>query len=130
MNTVTETIKRQPRWSDCDLYYQCDYETFKKLKFLHKSYWQTLKDYAQWMRWDQKLPENRKGPEPKFCPSFVSRAGSWGNVHAHITDYGIIRFYQEARHPSKTPVEPFDEATIKKIESLYFTVLRTMVDCN
>lgn len=128
MNTVTETIKRRPFWSKCDLYYRCDYETFVKIKFLHKLYWQTLRDYANWMRWDRKFPHNRRGPKPKYCPTFVSREGNWGDVHAHITDYGIIQLYQEARMPSKTHVEPFDEATIKKIENLYFTVQQTMLE--
>jgi hypothetical protein len=114
MTTATQNvIKRQPRWSDVELYYRCDYDTYRKLKSIHKWYYQTLRDFARWERWDRKFPHNRKGPEPKFCSFFLNR---WGT---RVEDKGFIHLYHQARMPSVEPVDPFDGEQIEKINKAY-----------
>jgi hypothetical protein len=55
------------RWG----YHPCDFELFLKLRSLHRWYWQTLRDFHRWHRWQRKAEENRRGPEPCYCPLFV-----------------------------------------------------------
>lgn len=43
------------RWG----FHPCDYETFRKLKTIHKWYYKALHDYAKWERWYRKEPQNR-----------------------------------------------------------------------
>lgn len=112
MSTTINCIKRQPSWSDVELYYYCDYETFSKLKALHKWYYQTLRDYARYDRWRSKQPQNRKGEEPTYCEFFKDK---WGLVNSH----GLVSLYQKARMPSETPVEPFTGSQIREINEAY-----------
>jgi hypothetical protein len=99
-------IKRKPYWSNCELYYHCDYETFRKLKSLHKWYYQTLHDYAKWYRWNRKDLKNRKGPEPTFCKFFVKDKtySWWTKMPMHLNDK-FVKLYQQCRHPSHEPVD-------------------------
>lgn len=50
---------RKPHWSDEVLWWSCDFETFQKIKKLHKWYFQNLHLEAKHCRWSRKLPHNR-----------------------------------------------------------------------
>ena len=110
-------------------YHPCSYETFRKLKDLHKAYWQAVRDFHRWFRWDRKESQNQ--PEPKYCSLFLENKG-WlrytvsDDGHRRgkyfpkkLIDHGIIELYQQARMPSATPVEPFKEEILANIEKLH-----------
>lgn len=52
-------------------FHPCDKETYRKLKVIHKVYWQAVFAMAAWKRWDRKEPQNRvqrfqgRGPDGK-----------------------------------------------------------------
>ena len=128
MSTITATaVVNRSRWG----FHPCDYQTFRKLKTLHKRYWQTVKAYAEWRRWNRKEPQNRvirkwerdeKGrkirfevvgprPEPKYCPFFVNRFG--------VESKGIVEAYQQARRPVKeNEVRPL-KLSVEQIDRMY-----------
>jgi len=109
MSIATETAVYESRWG----FHPVSYETFRKLKFLHKWYYQTLKDHANWRRWIRKLPHNRKGPQPQYCP-FYAEKKFW-----RPTDHGIIAAYQQARMPvPQDEVEPL-EISVEQIDKMY-----------
>ena len=124
---MTSTSKiYQSRWG----YHPCDYELFRKLKFLHKCYWEALIGFHAWHRWYRKEPQNRVGPEPPLCPTFVTdelwhkpycRRGEYGHVvyPKRVVDHDVISLYQAARYPADSPVEPFDAATIARVLELF-----------
>ena len=130
MTTATSNIvSRQPAWSDKPLFWITDYETFLKLKALHKWYYQTIYDVARWVRWDRKTV-NQTGPEPKYCSLFVEEKGHWkktkhrqedevfeGMVYYPKTldDLGIVDAYQAARTPCETLKEAETAAAWAKI---------------
>ena len=111
MSTVMESGVCQGKYG----FYPCDYETYEKLKKLHKWYYQTLKDYAKWYRWNAKEPKNkfyweprlaktdkkvrssRPIPEPKYCTVFVPRPGMV--LKNAVDDLNIIAAYRNARMP-------------------------------
>ena len=81
-------------------------------------------------RWWRKQPENRRGPEPRISPLFVVDTPWYKQVQIHgvagfkvyprtVVDHGIVALYQAARRPQPSPVEPFDDKTVKRIEELY-----------
>jgi len=129
--TTTETNVYKSRWG----YHSCDYETFLKLKKLHKLYWQTVYRFAAWERWDRKLPHNRvirrklrsedgtphgyevvgMQPEPKYCPYFVVERYGWKRIASH----GIVEAYRTARTPrSKAEnVKPLD-LSVERIDKI------------
>jgi hypothetical protein len=115
-------------------FHPCDYETYKKLKFLHKHYWQTLYDFHAWWRWERKDEDNRKGPEPSYCSVFVENKSWWkkkrqgGNdsvvyLPKTVVDHGIVELYHKARMPQSEPLEIFSEETLRKINRLYDAVV-------
>jgi hypothetical protein len=124
MSTVTSEniVCNQPAWSDKPLYWVADYETFLKLKAIHKWYYQTLSDFANWVRWKRKT-KCRTGPEPKCCTAFVDekvkqsceRWGFWTPYYTKgfITDFGFVADYQTAR----MPFENEEDAATAKIRS-------------
>lgn len=113
-------------------YHSADYETYKKLKFLYKHYWQTVYQLARWRRWDRKTV-HQIGPEPSkgFSP-FVSSNGRWvkfvnkegftGMRYEAFwaNDRGIIDAFQNARMPKKEEkdVVPLG-VTLEFINKLY-----------
>lgn len=111
-------------------YHPCDFATWQKLRSLKKCYWQTVKDFHRWWRWQRKRPENRRGPEPKFCDVFVINK-PWfrpRRVHAHdavryypktLVDHGILELFAAARQPQADPPDPFDESRLRLIERLH-----------
>lgn len=119
------TTSYQSRWG----YHPCEYELFLKIRRLHKWYWQTVYDFHRWHRWWRKEPQNRRGPEPAFCPLFVEDKTWFKPVCVHdepgckvypktVVDRDVVRLYQEARMPQAAPVPPFDEETVRRIEQL------------
>lgn len=92
----------QSRWG----FHPCDYATFLKLKKLHARYWQALRQYAQWRRWQRKQPQNRvlrqwirdaqgrrigrriigPWPEPPLDPLFCVRE----QVESHFAEDGRL----------------------------------------
>jgi hypothetical protein len=119
----------QSRWG----FHPCDYETYAKLKALHKHYWQSLYDFHRWHRWWRKRPENRRRAEPAVGSLFVvdrpwykpvKRCGVKGfKVYPRtVVDHGIAELYQTARRPQPAPVTPFDAVTIDKIVALYLRI--------
>jgi hypothetical protein len=118
MSTVTETAVYESRWG----FHPVSYETFRKLKFLHKWYYQTLKDHARWRRWNRKFPHNRKGPEPQYCPFFCKENKFW-----RPEDHGVREAYQQARMPvPREEVQPL-VLSVEVIDRMYEEV-KTWVD--
>lgn len=130
MSTVTQNVY-QGKYG----FHSCNYETYVKLKKLHKWYWKTVADYARWYRWDRKDPKNRfywdprisrsdkrvrstrPIPEPKFCSVFVFRPGYvlWNA----ISDFNIVAVYKNARMPKENPdnvKQVFPYGMFKKID--------------
>lgn len=110
-------------------FHPCDYELYSKLKFLHKHYWITVPKFHKWHRWFRKEPQNRDGPEPKYCEEFVENCRWAKPVKAgfkiypkKLSDRGVIEKYIKARTPSPEPVEAFTPEVIKEIESLFEAV--------
>jgi hypothetical protein len=117
-------------------FHPCDYQTYLKLKMLHKRYWQTKRAFAEWKRWQRKLPKNRVirkwlrdangrkigheiiGPLPEttYCPTFVRNANPWWG---DTKDWGIVQTYQQARMPvSKEKVKPL-ALSVMDVEKLH-----------
>ena len=124
MSTASTVFKS--RWG----FHPCHYELFLKLRRLHGWYWQTVYDFHRWHRWWRKEPQNRIGPEPKFCPLFIEdiiwrkpvriRGENGFKVYPKtVTDHGILNLYRSARTPQPEPVAPFDAETKERIELLY-----------
>jgi hypothetical protein len=79
----------QSRWG----FHPCDYQTYRKLKFLNQVYLQAVRLAHAWARWKRKDPHNRvirrrirneQGdvigyepsvplPEPRICPVFAQK---------------------------------------------------------
>ena len=112
-------------------YYSVSYETFLKLKELHKWYHKTLRHLGTWVRWDRKTV-HQHGPEPKYCSIFVHDRASWwhtedkdGNSKFHYypktrVDHGICEAFHSARMPKDTPekVEPL-EISLEEVDRLH-----------
>lgn len=76
------------------------YEAFRKLKALHKMYWEAVRENANRARWERKQPQNRRGEPPH--PNY------------EILHSDILIAYQEARIPLATldevpPIRMTDE---------------------
>jgi len=126
---IENNSKFHSRWG----FHPCNYDVFLKLKRLHKWYWQAVYDFHCWHRWQRKLPHNRIGPEPAFCPLFVEEQMWYKPVRTHgvngfrvypktVVDRGVVSLYQQARVAQPQPVAPLDDATVRQIEELYARV--------
>ena len=122
--TTTATVDVfESRWG----FHPCDYQTFRKLKFLKKCFFQTLRDEADWERWARKDPQNRvirrwkrspegrkigfevvgPRPEPKVCP---------------FKGGGFLEDFERARRPQKKEdVRPLRH-TVDEINQQYYKV--------
>jgi hypothetical protein len=125
----------QGRWG----FHPCDYQTFRKLKELHKWYYEALCEWSNWCRWARKEPQNRvirrklkdssgnpagreivgPRPEPSYCPYFHNngQAKLWNPPN----EMNIVAMYQNARRPKVTPeeVEQLDQARLVQLMALY-----------
>jgi len=111
-------------------FHPCDRQTFLKLKALKKYYWQTVRDFHRWWRWQRKLPHNRCGAEPEFCDLFVENK-PWHRprrVHGQdairhfprtLVDRGVLAWHAAARRPQSEPPPLFDEKTLQEIDQLF-----------
>jgi hypothetical protein len=111
-------------------YHPCDVATYHKLKELHKWYWQAVRDFHRWWRWQRKLPANRRGSEPKPCLRFVRNVPWRKPRRSHgqesfriypmtLTDRGIRAWYAAARLPRASPMPPFAPCTLAAIDALH-----------
>lgn len=116
-------------------FHPCAHEVYRQLKYLHRRYWETVRQFHTWHRWNRKRPENRIGTEPKFCAFFVENR-PWAKQVARngvigfklypktVVDHDVLRLYQEARMPQSEPVDLFTHEQIAAIRSLYQQVYR------
>lgn len=118
----------QSRWG----YHPCSHHLFLKLKQLHKWYWLTVYDFHRWHRWRRKTVY-RSGPEPGYCPVFVTDTPWYKQIRTHgvdgikvysktVVDLEILALYGVARRPTVDPPQTFDVETQTRIERLYEAV--------
>lgn len=129
METITKEITMETYKTKYG-YHPCSKETFFQIKKLRKAYWQTLKDFCRWNRWNRKEPQNRCGDEPKYNEMFIrdwewsrpstKRDGStrWKSYPKTVVDHDILNMYEEARRPSATP-NTWSSEKIELIEKMY-----------
>ena len=132
MNASPTTFKS--RWG----FHPCDYELFRKLKSLHKWFWQTAHDFHRWHRWWRKQPPNRIGREPMVCSIFLTDRPWYKPAMFHgvsgyklypktLEDHGMVALYQAARIPQAEPVALFDAEMRQRIEKLYLEVAKSFM---
>jgi hypothetical protein len=80
----------QSRWG----YHPCNYQTYLKLRRLHRAYWEGRRLIAKWERWNAKRPENRTRPEP-VVPA----------VYREVCAAPVVLEFHAARHGVPTPEE-------------------------
>ena len=121
-------------------FHPCNYQLYLKLKYLHKQYFRTLRQFHTWHRWWRREPQNRYGNEPMVCPEFI-RPGRWIKpvsiangagtgfkiYPAIVNDANVVETYQRSRMPMSEPVTPFSAEQIAEIERLYVKV-KTWMD--
>lgn len=133
---MTMTITRQvheSRWG----FYPCDHDMFLKLKEAHWLLLRAYRDCKQNIRWNNKLPENRKGSEPRAPKDFIERGFhkldkkqfsgpgfrryKGRNLYLHVLEQ-----YQKARRPQPNAddVEPLDlpedlDAIVERLKQFY-----------
>ncbi len=123
MSNTTSEFKS--RWG----FHPCSLEQFLQLQRLHRWYWKTVYDFHRWHRWWRKEEQNRVGPEPKFCPHLVEDRVWFKPVEVRgepgfkvypktVVDHGVLALYRQARTPLHDPVDPWDDRTLKIIDSL------------
>lgn len=126
------------RWG----FHPCNWDTFWKLKCIHKWYWQTVRDFANWKRWQRKLPKNRvirrsvrdaagrrigyevigTRPEPAYCPAFLQ--------HGNVTDKGFLQDYRNARMPKSDAKEVLPLShSVDEIDKM-FSRVRSWLEVN
>jgi hypothetical protein len=111
-------------------FHVCDRATYLQLKRLHRWYWRTVRDFHRWWRWQRKLPHNRQGSEPAYCPLFVEDRVWYKPKRSHgqdgfrrypktLVDRGVVAWFAAARMPHEGPPTPLDEVTLREIERLH-----------
>ena len=111
-------------------FHPCNFEVYRQLKYLHRRYWDTLRQFHTWHRWYRKQPENRSGSAPKYCAIFVedrpwakrvTRNGEKGfkRYPKTVVDHDVMQLYHEARMPQAQPVDLFSDQRIAAIKRLY-----------
>lgn len=118
--TITTPEVHKSRWG----FHPCDRETCKKLKEAHRLLLRAYRDCKRNIRWSNKDPHNRKGPEPKAPEGFIEFGyhqldenefygygfRKYGRVNLYLH---VLRQYQNARRPVERPVDvvPLDLPT-------------------
>jgi hypothetical protein len=111
-------------------YHVCNYETYRQLKDLHRWYWRTVREFHRWWRWQRKLPHNRRGSEPSYCPLFVEDRLWFKLRRSHgqdgfrrypkmVVDRGVVAWYQAAKTPHRQSPAPLDEVALQQILKLH-----------
>lgn len=110
-------------------YHVCDYDTFREIKALHKIFWEQVRKFAAFERWDRKTI-NQFGQMPKYFRLFqvpktwkkydsprVLRTGE--NKHGRMTrdteNFWIRKLFLLAKTPHAAPVEPLSDEVLSKI---------------
>lgn len=78
------------RWG----FHPCNFETYRKLRRLHKAFWEGRRLLARYARWNAKLPKNRTQPEPKV-PA----------VYREVCAAPVATEFKAARHGVSAPEE-------------------------
>lgn len=119
----------QSRWG----FHTCDRETFLKLRYIARSFFQAQKDSAKWRRWNAKTI-NKTGPAPYVNTAFVVLrryekkqshgviGGRWNPLPVSAGEF--LSLYQEARTPRRDQVSTLDSAKIDAINSMYARVAK------
>jgi len=111
-------------------YHVCDFATWQKLKALKKWYWQTVKDFHLWWRWQRKRQENRRGAGPAFCPVFVLDQPWFKPRRIHgqdavryypktLVDHGVLELFAAGAQPQAQPPTPLDDSRLRLINRLH-----------
>lgn len=85
--TITQPVFKS-KWG----FHPCSREDCLKLKEIHRLLLQACRDAMRNIRWHNKDPHNRKGPEPKGPSHLVGK-----NLYLQV-----LREYQKARRPVLT----------------------------
>lgn len=103
MHATEEKIEHKSRWG----YHPCDYQTYVKLRKLHKLMWRMMRQLGRYRSWDRKLPQNQ-GPEPKVCP-VAYELGLKIDPYTHkiYPNQDLRADYLRARYPQPEPVVSF-----------------------
>ena len=133
-----QVFRHRPGWSEVELYYSCDYETYRRLRDIN--YWICQLDHrlAAYQRWVRKAPHNRvirtysRNEQGQRTGVMTTRPLSPPTLPRHIfplsqgrfNDLGLRRLYNECRMPSTTPKQPLPVMTIAMIEQFH-TLLET-----
>src|SRR5262249_41336028 len=75
------------RWG----FHPCNYETYLKLRRLHKAFWEGRRLLARWQRWSARLPKNRAGPEPAVPAVYREVCASPVVAEFHAARHGVPR---------------------------------------
>lgn len=131
MSTTKQVFKS--RWG----FHPCDYNDFMKLKRAHKLLLRAYCDCKRYLRWINKDPHNRKGPEPNAPQSFIETGFHQLDKHCF---YGVgfrragrknlylrvLEQYRNARYPKQDPedVSPLNlpkgfDKTIEELNQFY-----------
>jgi hypothetical protein len=111
-------------------YHVCGYETYRQLKDLHRWYWLTVREFHRWWRWQRKLPHNRLGSEPCYCPLFVEDRQWFKPRRSHgqdgfrrypkmLVDRGVVAWFRAAKTPHDEPPATLDEVALQQIQKLH-----------
>src|SRR5262245_43976130 len=110
------------RWG----YYALSYEDSQRLKEAHGLLLRAYRDVKRHIRWTNKDPQNRRGPEPQAPTWFIEHGyhrltertfygpgfRTYRDEQRVLQDYylHVLRQYQQARRPAPTPqdVKPLD----------------------
>jgi hypothetical protein len=91
-------------------YHPCDYQGYLKLRRLHSAYWEGLRLFAKYERWERKAPQNRlKMPEID-------------GVYRQICRSNIVEVFHQARRPMAGP------EGVSPISSSYWQVVNEWID--
>ncbi len=100
----------QSRWG----HHCCDYQTFLRIRRLHKAFWEHVRKACASRRWNA-LTVNQHGKDIPYCHELAARG------RGETWDDCVIRLlYQQARMPSPEPVPLLNEVQLK-----YLTMLET-----
>jgi hypothetical protein len=111
-------------------YHVCRYETYRQLKDLHRWYWLTVREFHRWWRWQRKLPHNRLGSEPCYCPLCVEDRQWFKPRRSHgqdgfrrypkmLVDRGVVAWFRAAKTPHDEPPATLDEVALQQIQKLH-----------
>ena len=131
----TNKTTTRSRWG----YHPCTFDIYRKLKYLKKKYWLTIRQFHAWHRWWRKEPQNRRGNQPSYCPFFVEHRtwfkrtvrGGHGYFKVYprtVVGHEFCEWLEWARTPEPEPCPMMDVQTIEQIEAAYLEVTQYFGD--